>query len=131
MDAFGVVGHPTRRHILELLASGEQCSGTITRAISEERGISEAAVSQHLKALLDNGLASVRPAGMNRFYTVNPDGLRRIMAWITQFPQLDSREPRPENKEAAAVEAVPAHRRFPHRHTTRSSGLHPYTRRVN
>ena len=87
MDAFGVLGNPTRRQILELLASGEKSSGAITRMISEQRGISEAAVSQHLKALLDNGLATVRPAGMNRFYAVNIDGLNRLTAWLSQFPQ--------------------------------------------
>ncbi|MBY8857837.1 ArsR family transcriptional regulator [Nocardia sp. CA2R105] len=92
MDAFGVLGNPARRQILELLASGEKSSGAITRTISEQRGISEAAVSQHLKALLDNGLATVRPAGMNRFYTVDIDGLHRLTSWLSQFPQ----PPRPD-----------------------------------
>ncbi|WP_084531420.1 ArsR/SmtB family transcription factor [Nocardia miyunensis] len=95
MDAFGVLGNPTRRQILELLASGEKSSGAITRTISVQRGISEAAVSQHLKALLDNGLATVRPAGMNRFYAVNIDGLHSLTAWLSQFPQPPLQDHRP------------------------------------
>ena len=107
MDAFGVLGNPARRQILELLASGEKSSGAITRTISEHRGISEAAVSQHLKALLDNGLATVRPAGMNRFYAVDVDGLHRLTAWLAQFPQPPRQDHHP---------APPPQRRVQHRH---------------
>ncbi|WP_025349391.1 ArsR/SmtB family transcription factor [Nocardia nova] len=85
MDAFGVLGNPTRRYILELLASGEKNSGTITRAISEQQGISEAAVSQHLKALLDNGFATVRQAGMHRYYAIDIEGFHRLIGWMSRF----------------------------------------------
>ncbi|MQY19156.1 ArsR/SmtB family transcription factor [Nocardia macrotermitis] len=115
MDAFGVLGNPTRRQILELLASGEQSSGAITRTISEQRGITEAAVSQHLKALLDNGLATVRPAGMNRFYRVDVDGLHRLTAWLSQFPQPPRQDPCP---------APPAPRRPQYRHLSPERPTH-------
>ena len=51
VHAFDVLGDPVRRRILELLASGEQPSGAITEVIREEFGISQPAVSQHLRVL--------------------------------------------------------------------------------
>lgn len=51
MHAFDVLGDPVRRRILELLASGEHASGGVVQVISAEFGITQAAVSQHLKVL--------------------------------------------------------------------------------
>ncbi len=61
MHAFDVLGDPVRRRILELLASGELTSGAVTEVVREEFGISQPAVSQHLKVLRENGFATVRP----------------------------------------------------------------------
>ena len=71
MHAFDVLGDPVRRRILELLADGEQTSGAVTAVIQDEFGISQPAVSQHLKVLRDNGFATVRPDGARRLYAVN------------------------------------------------------------
>lgn len=63
MHAFDVLGDPVRRRILELLADGEQSSGAVTNAIKQEFGISQPAVSQHLRVLRDSGFATVRAEG--------------------------------------------------------------------
>jgi len=63
MHAFDVLGDPVRRRILELLADGERSSGEVTEVIRAEFGISQPAVSQHLKVLRDNGFAVVRQDG--------------------------------------------------------------------
>ncbi len=60
MHAFDVLGDPVRRRILELLASGEHASGEIVEAVQAEFGITQPAVSQHLKVLRESGFASVR-----------------------------------------------------------------------
>ncbi|WP_328876435.1 metalloregulator ArsR/SmtB family transcription factor [Streptomyces sp. NBC_00287] len=85
MHAFDVLGDPVRRRILELLASGEQASGVISAAIQEEFGISQPAVSQHLKVLRDNGFASVRAEGTRRLYAVDAAPLRQVDDWLERF----------------------------------------------
>lgn len=85
MHAFDVLGDPVRRRILELLASGEHASGEIVEVIGREYGISQAAVSQHLKVLRDSGFATVRPAGARRLYSLDPAPLREVDAWLDHF----------------------------------------------
>jgi DNA-binding transcriptional ArsR family regulator len=85
VHAFDVLGDPVRRRILELLADGEQTSGAVTGVIQAEFGISQPAVSQHLKVLRDNGFATVRPEGTRRLYAVDDTALREADAWLGKF----------------------------------------------
>jgi DNA-binding transcriptional ArsR family regulator len=95
VHAFEVLGDPVRRRILELIADGERSSGEVCAAIKQEYGISQPAVSQHLRVLLDAGFATVRPAGTRRLYSVSPGPLRDVDAWLDRFrrfwvPHLDA-----------------------------------------
>ncbi|MDT0463446.1 ArsR/SmtB family transcription factor [Streptomyces gibsoniae] len=97
MHAFDVLGDPVRRRILELLADGEMTSGAVCEVITSEFGISQPAVSQHLKVLRENGFATVRPQGARRLYAVNSEPLRDVDEWIGRFrrfwaPRLDALE---------------------------------------
>jgi DNA-binding transcriptional ArsR family regulator len=85
VHAFDVLGDPVRRRILELLADGEQPSGRLAEVIRSEFGISQPAVSQHLKVLRDNGFTSVRAEGARRLYAVQPGPLEEVDAWVAQF----------------------------------------------
>ncbi|TDD97259.1 ArsR/SmtB family transcription factor [Jiangella asiatica] len=85
MHAFDVLGDPVRRRILELLADGELTSGAVTAVIQEEFGISQPAVSQHLKVLRESGFATVRPDGARRLYAVSTEPLRDVDAWLDRF----------------------------------------------
>ncbi len=85
MHAFDVLGDPVRRRILELLAGGEMTSGGICEVIRAEFGISQPAVSQHLKVLRDSGFATVRPEGTRRLYAVDPVPLREVDQWLDGF----------------------------------------------
>ena len=95
MHAFDVLGDPVRRRILELLADGEQPAGAVAATITEEFGISQPAVSQHLRVLREHGFATVRPEGTRRLYAVDPAALRDVDAWLDRFrrfwtPPLDA-----------------------------------------
>src|SRR3954454_11612933 len=95
MHAFDVLGDPVRRRILELLADGEQSSGALTEIIRSEFGISQPAVSQHLRVLREAGFASVRPEGTRRLYAVEHEPLRDVDACLDRFrafwpPRLDA-----------------------------------------
>jgi DNA-binding transcriptional ArsR family regulator len=85
VHAFDVLGDPVRRRILELLAAGETSAGDVGARVGDEFGISQPAVSQHLKVLRDNGFATVRAEGTRRLYAVDPSGLREVDAWVEQF----------------------------------------------
>lgn len=85
MHAFDVLGDPVRRRILELLASGEHSSGGIVTIAQREFGISQPAVSQHLRVLRDAGFASVRVDGARRIYTVEAAPMKEVDAWLNQF----------------------------------------------
>ncbi|HEY8548330.1 MAG TPA: metalloregulator ArsR/SmtB family transcription factor [Vicinamibacterales bacterium] len=85
MHAFDVLGDPVRRRILELLAEGEHASGEVVDVIAAEFGISQPAVSQHLKVLRDSGFASVRVEGPRRVYALDATPLQEVDAWLDRF----------------------------------------------
>ena len=85
MHAFDVLGDPVRRRILELLADGELPAGEITEAVRREFGISQPAVSQHLRVLRESGFTNVRPEGARRLYAVDSGPLREVDEWLERF----------------------------------------------
>ena len=85
MHAFDVLGDPVRRRILELLADGELTSGAVTAVVQAEFGISQPAVSQHLKVLRDSGFATVRAEGTRRLYAVDAEGFQELDNWLDHF----------------------------------------------
>jgi DNA-binding transcriptional ArsR family regulator len=74
-----------RRRILELLVAGEATSGAICGTIQEEFGISQPAVSQHLRVLRDSGFATARAEGTRRLYAVKAEPLRDVELWLDRF----------------------------------------------
>lgn len=84
MNAFDILGDPVRRRIVELLASGEQSAGEITGTIRSEYGISQPAVSAHLRTLRDAGFALTRAEGTRRIYSLEPAPLREAADWATR-----------------------------------------------
>ena len=62
--------------------TGELTSGAVTAAVRDEFGISQPAVSQHLRVLREHGFATVRPDGTRRLYAVRPEPLQEVDAWL-------------------------------------------------
>jgi len=85
MHALDILGDPARRRILELLADGEHAAGDIVRVLGRERGITQPAVSQHLKVLREAGFANVRVDGQRRIYALDSAPLRDVDAWLARF----------------------------------------------
>jgi DNA-binding transcriptional ArsR family regulator len=85
VHAFDVLGDPVRRRILELLAEGERPAGAVSAVIEDEYGITQPAVSQHLRVLREHGFVQVRPDGPRRLYRIAGDGLRDVEAWLDTF----------------------------------------------
>ena len=85
MHPFEVLADPVRRRILEHLGPGQMTAGAVSALITGEFGISQPAVSQHLRALRDSGLAAVRVDGSRRLYRVEPAALAAVAEWFGQF----------------------------------------------
>lgn len=88
MHALDILGDPVRRRILELVVAGEEPAGAIAEVISAEFGISQPAVSQHLRVLRENGFVTVRPDGPRRLYAVDPQGPREASEWLSPFERF-------------------------------------------
>ncbi len=80
-DPFAAIADPNRRYLLEELRR----SPKTVRELSDGLPISRPAVSQHLKALLDSNLVTVRAQGTTRVYAVNAKGFDKLNFWLDQF----------------------------------------------
>jgi len=73
---------PTRRGLFERVTAADEITvGDLTQG----SGVSQGAVSQHLKALKQAGLVSERPEGRKVFYRANPQGLEPMLEWMTRY----------------------------------------------
>jgi DNA-binding transcriptional ArsR family regulator len=85
MHALDILGDPVRRRILELLVSGEQTSGALVDVVNREFGISQPAVSQHLRVLREAGFTTVRADAQRRLYAIDSRPLEEAAQWLDQF----------------------------------------------
>jgi DNA-binding transcriptional ArsR family regulator len=85
VHAFDVLGDPVRRRLLELLADGEQPAGELVAVVQDEFGITQPAVSLHLRVLRESGFAVVRPDGRRRLYALRTAPLEQVDAWLQPF----------------------------------------------
>lgn len=85
MHAFDVLGDPVRRRILELLAEERSASGELVAIVGREFGITQSAISQHLKVLRDNGFATVEVQGPRRIYEIDAAPMAEVDRWLSRF----------------------------------------------
>jgi len=76
-----VLAEPARRQIVAFLAEGE----APVAEIASQFNSSVSAVSQHLKALREAGVVSVRPQAQQRFYALNPKAMAEAAAWMMRM----------------------------------------------
>ena len=87
IDAFEVVAEPSRRRILELLRDDARPVNDLV----VELGLSQPAVSKHLRVLRDAGLVDVQRDAQRRIYRLVPEPLVEIDDWLTPFRQAWAR----------------------------------------
>lgn len=78
---FAALADPTRRAMLERLAAGE----ATVMELAAPFGISQPAVSKHLKVLEAAGLVSWSKTAQTRPRRINAAGLKHARDWIDQF----------------------------------------------
>ena len=74
-ETFRVLGDPSRVQIVWLLSKGECCVGQIAALV----GMSQPAVSHHLRALRNLHLVSVRREGRTAFYSLDDIHISRLL----------------------------------------------------
>jgi DNA-binding transcriptional ArsR family regulator len=81
---FEVLAEPSRRQILEVLRVGEHAVGELV----DEVGLSQPAVSKHLRVLRDAGLVDARVDAQRRVYRVRAEGLRELVEWVAPYREM-------------------------------------------
>jgi DNA-binding transcriptional ArsR family regulator len=81
---FDVLCEPNRRRILDLLLAQERPVGDLVEAM----GVSQPAVSKHLRVLRRAGLVESRTDAQRRVYRVRPEPLRAVDEWLEPYRVL-------------------------------------------
>src|SRR5258707_623346 len=84
LDAFQVIGDPSRRKMLMLLSED---SLTIN-SLADNFDMSRPAVSKHIKILYSAGFISIQDIGRERYCTLKKDGFEELQAWLSYFDQF-------------------------------------------
>ena len=84
LAALQVLAEPRRLAILDLLREGERPVGELV----DRLGVSQPAVSKHLRVLRDAGLVDVRADAQRRLYRVRPEPLVELDDWLAAYRTL-------------------------------------------
>ena len=81
---FDVLAEAHRRSILDLLRDSERSVGELVAVL----GVSQPAVSKHLRVLREAGLVTARSDAQRRLYRLRPEPLRAIDEWLAPYRRL-------------------------------------------
>ena len=81
---FEVLAEPKRRQILDLLRADELAVNELVAAL----GLSQPAVSKHLRTLREAGLVTARTDAQRRLYRLRPEPLRELDGWLEPYRLL-------------------------------------------
>jgi DNA-binding transcriptional ArsR family regulator len=73
---------PTRRTLYERIAGSDEI--TVVE-LTQGSGVTQGAISQHLKSLKQAGLVAERPDGRKVFYRAAPEGLAPLADWMSHY----------------------------------------------
>jgi len=84
LAALEALAEPRRQQILDLLRDGERPVGDLV----DRLGISQPAVSKHLRVLKDAGLVEARADAQRRLYRIRPEPLAELDDWLATYRAL-------------------------------------------
>ena len=76
---------PTRRAVFERVCGADEI--TVVE-LTRGSGVTQGAISQHLKSLKLAGLVVERPQGRNVYYRAEPNGLAPLFDWLSHYDQF-------------------------------------------
>ncbi len=83
-NAFRALADPTRRDIVQMLATRDMTIAELT----EQFDMTRAAVKKHLTVLSDGGLITVEARGRERINRLKPQGMVPVLDWLSFFDQF-------------------------------------------
>jgi ArsR family transcriptional regulator, arsenate/arsenite/antimonite-responsive transcriptional repressor len=84
VKCFKTLGDPSRLNLIKILLQSDLCVGALARLL----GLSEPALSQHLKLLREAGLVKGEKRGYWTHYSVEKDTLRQIAKQLTEMTDV-------------------------------------------
>src|SRR5262245_6090127 len=84
LAALQVLAEPRRLQILDLLREGERPVGELV----DRLGVSQPAVSKHLRVLKQAGLVEARADAQRRLYRIRPEPLAELDDWLASYREL-------------------------------------------
>ena len=81
-DVFRALADPTRRAIYERIVGTDEIT---VAELTRGSGVTQGAVSQHLKSLKNAGLVAERPEGRNVYYRAEAAGLAPLVDWMSHY----------------------------------------------
>ena len=90
---FSVLAEPTRLKLLRLLSPQREPDALCVNALAYHLGVTQPAVSQHLKLLKNAGLVKGEKRGYRVHYFVKREALNKAQELIYQALQLSEGEP--------------------------------------
>ncbi len=73
---------PTRRAVFERIVKSKEIT---VAALTRGSGVTQGAISQHLKSLKQAGLIADRPEGRHVHYRADPKGLAPLVDWMALY----------------------------------------------
>jgi DNA-binding transcriptional ArsR family regulator len=73
---------PTRRAVFEQVVNSDEI--TVVE-LTQGSGVTQGAISQHLKTLKQAGLVAERPEGRKVYYRAQPEGLEPLVNWMDHY----------------------------------------------
>jgi DNA-binding transcriptional ArsR family regulator len=73
---------PTRRAVFERIVKSEEIT---VAELTRGSGVTQSAISQHLRSLKQAGLIADRPEGRNVHYRADPKGLAPLVDWMALY----------------------------------------------
>ncbi len=84
LDVVDVLAAPSRRQIIDMLRDGARPVNTLVDAL----GLSQPAVSKHLRILREAGLVTVQADGQRRLYALRPEPLMELVEWLEPYRRM-------------------------------------------
>src|SRR5580698_5327550 len=81
-DVMRTLADPTRRAVFERIVNAEEIT---VAELTRGSGVTQSAVSQHLRSLKEAGLIADRAQGRNVFYRPEPKGLAPLFDWMSHY----------------------------------------------
>ena len=76
------ISDPTRRAVYERLSQADEITVV---DLTRDSGVTQGAISQHLKTLKGAGLVAERPDGRKVYYRAQPEGFAPLFDWMQHY----------------------------------------------